>query len=720
MIKVQNHIDRFQENIIKTFYFILKIVLSFSLGYLSARCVIFKEFSPFSIVFLAVSINTGLIPTFCYLGSSLGILFSPFNLSTFKYITSLTMIYIIYMVFRKSLHILHTDTAVLAASCTFVSGFLFLIVSDLTLFNALFLIAESLLICCCIYFVNYTIKAFKKNCYLSTRDIIAAAITFILILLSMQRLTLFHMNIARIIGITLIILTLYTLKTSQILIFSSVTAILLTSISQDGDVIFSSLIIATLAGTLLMLLKQRFYSTAFLITYYISLIFFNKFPWNYWLFGEAFLGYIIGLVTPKEKLRNLLSRFISIRSKTSVKMPTEKILSACKTDCFDICPRAKICYSKNENELIDAIETQLTAYKENRPLPSTEALITFCIKKEAMQTILERSIRNSTAQNTDLMIEELEKITKQIESRILPINNSIKFLDEEENHIQKALGAAGIAVKDICFTSDEEGLKRCVLQYSANNVENHQNIVQLELKKYFSAPISIHIEQKDHQFTVKAKECNKFSVSCAALSKAKRGESCCGDQAIGFTINKKHYCILLADGMGSGESAHTQSQTIINYVHRLLLGGIKPTAALNVFRSILRLSSPIGFSTIDICTIDLLDGTIEFHKAGAYDSILVKKDRHIKIPGGGIPLGLSEQERIKHEKLTFTDGDYLIMSSDGLSPFQDKLEAYTSELYGLDARTYAHSLLSRLSAQGEIAEQDDITLVVCKFEKSKE
>ena len=154
MIKVQNHLDRFQSTVIQAFFYILRIVLSAGLGFLTAQCTLFENFSPFSIILLSTGCTVGLIPTFCYLGSAIGHLFAAFNLSTFKYITALTMIYIIYMVFQRSLKVVQRDTAVLTACCCFTSGFLFLLAGQLTLFNVLILVGESLLICCCIYFIN--------------------------------------------------------------------------------------------------------------------------------------------------------------------------------------------------------------------------------------------------------------------------------------------------------------------------------------------------------------------------------------------------------------------------------------------------------------------------------------------------------------------------------------------------------------------------------------
>jgi hypothetical protein len=214
MIKVQNHIDRIQESMAKVFYYLLRLLLSFALGFLSSRAVLFENFSPFSMIYLSLSHNLGLVPTFSYFGAALGVLFNNFDLSTFKYMTALTMIYVIYMVFQRSMQLVRKDTAILTAACCFTSGLLFLLVSNVTLFSVLLLIVESLFVCCCVYFVNYAARAFRKNCFLSTREIISIAITAVLLLIIFEKNTVFNINIARILCFGIIFLSFYYTKGS--------------------------------------------------------------------------------------------------------------------------------------------------------------------------------------------------------------------------------------------------------------------------------------------------------------------------------------------------------------------------------------------------------------------------------------------------------------------------------------------------------------------------
>lgn len=323
MVKIHHQLDRVQQILTSGFYGVLKCLLSLMLGFLVAKCEIFENFSPFSLILLSVSPNIGLTPTFCYLGSATGIILDVFSLAVFKYITALTMIYIVYMVFRKSLNILNDDTAILSASCCFISGFLFLLIDRLTLFSVLMLIAESVLVCCCIYFISYAVRGFRQSCRLTSRELIAAVITLVLILGALHRVYLFSMSVARTVALVILFLGLYCLKISHTAVLGSCLAIILSVVGNGGESIFSAVIVSTLVGCVFSSFSDRFAQTAFLLLYYTVLFFYGKFPWDYSFFAEPMAAYTLTFLIPKRKLKAFLSDYIVVKSSKNHKEESE-------------------------------------------------------------------------------------------------------------------------------------------------------------------------------------------------------------------------------------------------------------------------------------------------------------------------------------------------------------------------------------------------------------
>lgn len=639
MIKVQGKMDQFQNKIIVAFYYILRVIISFGLSYFLSQCVLFENFSPFSLILFSVSYNIGLIPTACYMGGIVGTLLTPFDLSSFKYITALTMIYVIYALFQKSFRTIRYDTAVFTSVCCFVSGFLFLLVGQLTLFNVLILVGESILICCCVYFVNYAANAFKKSCFLTSKEIIAASITLVLIFCTLHNVYILNLSVARILGIFLILSSLYCFKISHIVVLGSCIGIILSAVSNGGEVIFIAIVTATLAGCLFSSFSNKFSVTSFIIVYYASLIFLGGFPWNYRYFLEPVIASFLVLPLPKSKIRNFLSSYIPIRQFFDGKSSkSEGLYSKCKKECMAVCDHAKHCYGKNASELKAILNSFDEQYKINGRIPVISQMLPFCIKPNAMECAIHRVFQSENKNEVGKMVDQLNYISKRIEAA----------MDEE------------------CITSVKHS----------------------------------------------ALEINPYMIQCAALCRAKDQEAICGDQAIGFSIDQKRYCLILSDGMGCGRQAGAYSELTVSVLKRLLQGGMSVSNTLNILRSVVRFNPKETFSTLDLCILNLETAVADFYKSGAYDSYFIKDDVCIKIDGGGIPMGLSEDDQIIHRRISFSENDFLVMISDGLTITENESDLLM-ECKHEDAQIFAKNIMRAFAHR-----EDDVTVMICRFIKS--
>lgn len=718
MIKVQTNMERVQNNLIAAFYYFLKAGASIAVSFFISQCYIFENISPFSLILLSVSYNIGLIPTFCYLGSALGTLFSPFDLSTFKYITALTMVYVIYMVFRKSLRIIKNNTAIFTAACCFISGFLFLLVGQLTLYNVLFLIGESVLICCCIYFIDYAAMAFKKNCYLSAKDIIAFFVTLVLVLSTLHNVYFFNLSAARILGIGLIVLALYSLKTSHAVVFGCCMGIILSTISNGNEPIFSAIIIGTLGGCVFSSLSNRLGTISFILLYYSTLLFFGLFPWNYWYFSEPIIAVSLTMFVPKKKLYQLLASYIPVKQvKKQSESPNELLFDYCRRECSRVCMRSELCYAENEDALKTGIENIEDQYKQEKNTLNLEINFPFCIKKKTMARIIRKKLSSKNPDEIGEMIRQLEYLSRKIEHTVDLSIKSIRFLDNEEKIIKKGLEKSGLNVKDISFICDEHNCIQGMIQFEAAETLTVEKNIREAVLSVIKSPLTYRIERSDDDYIAKFKETTNYEIQCYALCKTKDGETFSGDHAIGFSVGKDKYYLLLADGMGSGKQAGSYSIMLTSTIKKLIQNGLNIQNTLNLMQSILRFNVNNLFSTLDLCEIDLTQGIASFYKSGAYDSYLFQEDQCILISGGGIPIGLSEDDHIKHQTLNYSDGDYLLMCSDGFAPPQTDLWQYFNSCKSDDLRIFIKNLLIKYSEENPSAGDDDITIMICKLNK---
>lgn len=716
-------IEQFNQGLSKLFYFIMRFGISLALGYFSSKCTLFDDLSPFSLILLSCCYRMGLMPTFLYLGSTFGYLTLPFNIYIFKYITAMTMVYTAHILFCRSLHLINGDMAVISASSHLISGFLFLLVGEMNLFSVLLLIAESVLICCCIYFVTYAVKGFKKNCYLTSREIIAAAVTLILVLVSLHDIYFFQLSIARILGLMVIFMGLNCLKISHVAVLGSCVGIILAAVGNGGETVFSAFVVSTLIGCVFSTFSVRFAELSLVVAYYAVLVFYGKFPWGFLLFAEPIVAYSAAFFIPKEKLKLFLSAYISVRKTKRKEKEGEKlrrIIEECRQECESFCPKTNGCYQKNAEIMIEIAEELIERYHQTEEIGNIEDQLSFCIKPKAMSAILSRRLLFSSADDFEELVNQLNRVSQKMEMKMEASVRPVRFLGDEEIEIKKSLTKRNISVKEITFIVDEHDCRRCEVLFECPNDLLYEKILKEILGRFFYGSFAVNFSDLGGVIRAYAIETDKFRISCAAICRTKDGEDCCGDHAVGFSVGKGIYYLLLSDGMGSGKAAGIQSETAIDIFRKLLSGGLSVQGAYDAYCSAERLRYQYGFTTIDLCKIDLSKGIADFYKAGAFDSFCIKRDKVIRIHGGGMPPTLCGGDKMMHKSVKLTNGDYLVMASDGLASLDKSLESILLDCEHEDLRVYARNILKKSSLSSEGIADDDSTVIVAKIYNSQE
>ncbi|MBQ9493948.1 MAG: SpoIIE family protein phosphatase [Oscillibacter sp.] len=156
----------------------------------------------------------------------------------------------------------------------------------------------------------------------------------------------------------------------------------------------------------------------------------------------------------------------------------------------------------------------------------------------------------------------------------------------------------------------------------------------------------------------------------------KRGENVCGDTALSFRTENGLWCLLLADGMGSGAEAKEESSLTCRLLRQFLEAGIRPESALRTLNAAMALRGEVtgSFTTMDLCMFNALSGDAAFYKYGAAPSYLKKGSVVRRITGISLPVGLRDggtAPDVTHVRLD--PGSFAVMISDGVAdPSQDQ------------------------------------------------
>lgn len=216
-------------------------------------------------------------------------------------------------------------------------------------------------------------------------------------------------------------------------------------------------------------------------------------------------------------------------------------------------------------------------------------------------------------------------------------------------------------------------------------------------------------------------EAEPLTVSVGVAAVKKEGESVSGDRGTYFKTEQGVLCVLLSDGMGSGENAARESVSTVRILERFLRAGVEPATAMKILNSVMLLKNGEnwGYATVDLMCIDLFTGETAFYKYGAAPSY-VRNGRNVRrVKGISLAAGIlaTEGEAPDVVRMDLRPGGIAIIASDGVLTrrsdiwLRDLLLRYE----GGDTRELARQVLRE--AMGQHGCGDDMTVLAVKVEE---
>jgi len=201
----------------------------------------------------------------------------------------------------------------------------------------------------------------------------------------------------------------------------------------------------------------------------------------------------------------------------------------------------------------------------------------------------------------------------------------------------------------------------------------------------------------------------------------KETETVSGDNFAFFEAGDGNLTAVLSDGTGSGEEACRDSEMIADMTEGLLETGITPGMAVGLVNSAM-LNEGMGnrIPTLDLCSIDLYEGKCQFLKSGAAASFIKRGSAVETITSGSFPLGTFGNIQPESTGRELSDGDLIIMVSDGVteswnSEGEEKVRRYLSEMDAISPTELANRLLRYTIGEAGGRIRDDMTILVMGF-----
>lgn len=193
-----------------------------------------------------------------------------------------------------------------------------------------------------------------------------------------------------------------------------------------------------------------------------------------------------------------------------------------------------------------------------------------------------------------------------------------------------------------------------------------------------------------------------------------------GDSFSFFYENDGEMAMILSDGMGSGEEAAKESESVLILLERLLAAGFREEAAIRLINSVLALRAEQNmYATLDISRINLYSGTCEFIKIGGAATYLRRGKWMECVEARTLPIGMIQKVDYDFSVKKLYDGDYVIMMSDGVLdvvPEESRAE-FLNQIIGdepgQNPQVIAGRILNASLLVQNFEPKDDMTVLVC-------
>ena len=216
-------------------------------------------------------------------------------------------------------------------------------------------------------------------------------------------------------------------------------------------------------------------------------------------------------------------------------------------------------------------------------------------------------------------------------------------------------------------------------------------------------------------------EAEPLSVCVGVASMKKSGESVSGDRGTYFKTEQGILCILLSDGVGSGENAARESVAAVRILERFLRTGIDPALAMRMLNSVMLLKNhdSWGFATVDLLCIDLFTGNASFYKYGAAPSYVRSGKQIRRVRSRSLAAGLSSGDSGMPDivRMRLHPGNLAIIASDGVIAEQNDswVRKLLSENEGESMKSLARATLK--AALKQYGCVDDMTVLAVRVDQ---
>ncbi|MDR3293666.1 MAG: SpoIIE family protein phosphatase, partial [Clostridiales bacterium] len=218
--------------------------------------------------------------------------------------------------------------------------------------------------------------------------------------------------------------------------------------------------------------------------------------------------------------------------------------------------------------------------------------------------------------------------------------------------------------------------------------------------------------QKDGSVSIEYRAANRFDVVFGEAHRPKDGIS--GDVKAALKLGGDKFIAVLSDGMGHGARANSSGENAIALVESFYRAGFTDEIVIPFVNRALCAVSGGVFATLDMCVVDLIDGSVSFVKMGSDDSYIRRKNRVETIENTALPLGASDDASPSVLNKRLDADDFVVLVSDGIANAFNEggLKDLISQINTKNPQAFADELLKCALYNGV---RDDLSVIALRL-----
>lgn len=265
------------------------------------------------------------------------------------------------------------------------------------------------------------------------------------------------------------------------------------------------------------------------------------------------------------------------------------------------------------------------------------------------------------------------------------------------------------------------------ITFANDKVKDKQYIANISsiLSKNIGTKIVFQRDKKDYEYTQTYMSEDKFVLQVGSSKVTKEGSTVSGDCNLQMRLEDGKYLLAISDGMGSGKVSRNSSKLAIKMLEEMLVNGFDNEELINFINDSVNLNTDSEmYSTLDFAILDLYTGNVKIAKSGACNTYIKNKKNVKVISSKTVPVGIIDKAELDVQDVEVSDGDIIVMCSDGLLDSQndigqDWIEEYLKNISTTNVQKVADLIVAEAIDNNFGIAKDDITVIIAKVVKKK-